>query len=103
MVGKTIMLFDEFGRMQILDGMRYYKKTQEENNMPRFVITMTEEIDRECLQYAAKVAMQRFCVQRLVTDADESRFFLKQNLQEPVVHLDNGERHIVCNEKTEDI
>lgn len=93
------MLFDEFGRMQILDGMRYYKKTQEENNMPRFVITMTEKIDRECLQYAAKTAMQRFCVQRLVVESDESRFYLKQNFQEPVVHLDNGERHVVCNEK----
>lgn len=93
------MLFDELGRMQILDGMRYYKKTQEENNMPRFVITMTEKIDRECLQSAAITAMQRFCVQRLVVEPNESRFYLKQNLQEPVVHLDNGERHVVCNEK----
>ena len=29
MVDKTRMLFDELGRMQILDGMRYYKKTKE--------------------------------------------------------------------------
>jgi len=92
-------LFDDKGRMRILDGMRYYKKTKNENNMPRFVITMNDPVDEECLQYAAELAMKRCCVLRLVVAADEERFYLKQNHKKPVVHKEDGRQHTVCTQE----
>lgn len=92
-------LFDQNGRMRIMDGMRYYKKTDKENNMPRFVITLDEVVDRNCLQYAAELAMKRFCVQRLTVVQDEERFYLKKNHKKPVVHQEDGSQHTVCTDE----
>lgn len=91
-------LFDSQGRMRIYDGMRYYKKTEEENNMPRFVIHMADPVDIACLQKAAEKAMDRYCVQRLVVCQDDVRFYLRENLRKPTVHIYNGRGHSTCTE-----
>lgn len=91
--------FDAQGRMRILDGMRYYKKTEEENNMPRLVLRMTEPVDKECLQYAAEKVFMRYRVCRLVVDKDDARFYLKENTRKPVVHKNDGTRYTVCTEE----
>lgn len=89
-------LFDAEGRMPILDGMRYYKKTREENNVPRFLVTMKADVDRSCLQHAAEKAMGRFRVQRMRVVQDAARFYLQENPAPPVVHADDGSRHSLC-------
>lgn len=90
--------FDKNGNMQIIDGMRYYKKTDLENNVPRFSISLDEPVSETCLQYAAKMAMERCRTFRLVVVADESSFYLRENTKEPIVHKDTGKRHEMCNE-----
>ena len=52
--------FDEQGRMRILAGMRYYKKTEDENNMPRTTLLLKEEVDPACLEYAAQMTFPRY-------------------------------------------
>ena len=86
-------VFDAEGRMRILDGMRYYKKTEAQNNMPRFVVSMKEPVDRACLQRAAEKAMARYRMQRMVVVQDGARFYLKENKRRPIVHVDDGRRH----------
>lgn len=93
---KDTPLFDAEGRMRILDGMRYYKKTENENNVPRFVVNMKENVDRACLQAAAEKAFARFRVQRMTVVRDAARFYLKENLRPPIVHEDDGSRHSLC-------
>lgn len=95
--------FDEQGRMRILDGMRYYKKTAEENNMTRSVIRMKDPIDEACLQYAAEKAFERFRVFRFTVVGDDARFYLKENKRKPVVRkLVPGERLCACGEENND-
>ncbi len=91
-------LFDNRGRMRIADGMRYYKKTDEQNNMPRFVVEMDEPVDCECLHRAAKKALARHRVFRLTVVRDHTQFFLTTNDQEPIVHQEDGNRHVVGDE-----
>ena len=86
-------LFDENGKMRIIDGMRYYKKTDEQNNMPRFVVCMDEDIDADCLERAAQAALDRHRVFRLSVIQDEKRFYLKTNHSKVVIHPDDGCRH----------
>ena len=66
--------FDQYGRMRIPDGMRYYKKTDAQNNVPRYVIRLNETVDHICLQHAAEVAMVRHCASRLTVVRDDMRF-----------------------------
>ncbi len=88
-------LFDSEGKMHILDGMRYYKKTDEQNNMPRFVIKLKEPVNKECLEYAAEIAMKRHRVFSMIVVCDDKRFYLKQHDRKPIVHLDDGSRYTV--------
>lgn len=88
-------LFDNRGRMRIVDGMRYYKKTSTQNNMPRFVVHMDAPVDCETLKHAAKKAMARHRVFRLTVVKDEAEFFLTVNEREIIVHQDDGSRHVV--------
>ena len=46
--------------MRILAGMRYYKKTEDENNMPRTTLLLKEEVDPACLEYAAQMTFPRY-------------------------------------------
>ena len=88
--------FDNQGRMRILDGMRYYKKTLEENNMVRFTFTMKEPIELECMQYATEKAFERFRVFRLTVVNDHERYYLRENNVKPVVRqIDWGKQQRV--------
>jgi len=91
-------LFDNRGRMRISDGMRYYKKTDEQNNMPRFVVEMNELVDCDCLNRAAQKALERHRVFRMTVVSDSAEFFLTTNDQEPLVHHEDGQRHVVGTE-----
>lgn len=90
--------FDAEGKMRILDGMRYYKKTKKQNNMPRIVVTLEEPVSEECLQYATELALRRCRIFSFVVIQDDKYFYLKQNTAKPVVHLDDGKQHTVCTE-----
>lgn len=87
--------FDSAGRMRILAGMRYYKKTQDENNMPRTSIVFHDPVDPDCLEYAVRTALPRFKVHRFKVVGDEYRYYLKLNDAPPVVHLNDGTRQKV--------
>lgn len=89
-------LFDDKGRMKILDGMRYYKKTCKQNNMVCSKIVLKEPVDPECLQYAAQVAMGRLRVFRLSVTGDKQFLYLTENMQTPVIHFDDGCLRTVC-------
>lgn len=91
--------FDSEGKMRIIDGMRYYKKNDTQNNIPRCIIKLKEPVDKECLEYAAEVAMKRHRVFRLTVVRDDKRFYLKTNDKKPVVHLDDEGRHTVGTEE----
>lgn len=82
--------------MRIFDGMRYYKKTETQNNMPRVRVTLKETVDHECLQSAAERTLERIRLFRMVVISDEKRFYLEENHEKPVVHLENGAQHRVC-------
>ena len=71
--------------MRILAGMRYYKKTADENNMPRFAFVFKEPIDAECLEYAVKKAFPRFKVHCMKVTGDENRLYLELNDRPPVL------------------
>ena len=51
--------FDPHGRMRILAGMRYYKKMDAQNNVPRCIVRLKENVDAACLQHAAEAALAR--------------------------------------------
>lgn len=87
--------FDAEGRMKILAGMRYYKKTRDENNMPRTSIVLKEPVDKECLEYAARTALPRFKVHRFKVVGDEYRYYLKLNEAPAIVHQNDGTRQTV--------
>ena len=88
-------LFDEEGRMAIIDGMRYYKKTQDQNNMVRFFVELDEAIDPECLAYGVKKAFARNRIFRMVVVSDGKCFYLKENHAEPVIHENTPGRYTV--------
>ncbi len=88
-------LFDEKGRMKILAGMRYYKKTVDENNMPRTSVILNEPVDQACLEYAVQTALPRFKVHRFKVVGDEHRYYLQLNDAPPVVHQNDGSRQTV--------
>ena len=88
-------LFDAEGRMKILAGMRYYKKTRDENNMPRTSIVLKDPVDKECLEYAAGKALPRFKVHRFKVVGDEYRYYLKLNDAPAIVHENDGTRQSV--------
>lgn len=90
-------LFDEQGRMRILAGMRYYKKTADENNMPRFAFVFKEPIDAECLEYAVKKAFPRFKVHCMKVTGDENRLYLELNDRPPVLQKNDGTRPVAGN------
>lgn len=92
-------LFDKNGKMRIIDGMRYYKKTDEQNNMPRFVVYMDEDIDADCLKRAVQTALDRHRVFRLIVIQDEKRFYLMTNHSDGVIHPDDGSRPEAGGEK----
>lgn len=89
-------LFDEQGRMRIHDGMRYYKKTHEENNMVCVKVALKEPVDPEFLLHAFEETLNRLRVFRLVAETDGKVFYLRENRAAPVVHLDDGSRRTVC-------
>lgn len=88
-------LFDSEGKMRIIDGMRYYKKTDEQNNMVRCIIKLKEPVDKACLEYAAELAMKRLRVFSMIVVCDDNRFYLKRNDRKPIVHFDDVTRHTV--------
>lgn len=85
--------FDAEGKMRILDGMRYYKKTETENNMPRMVVTLDEPVSVECLRYATELAFRRCRIFSFVVVQDDKFFYLKQNTATPVIHQYDGKQH----------
>lgn len=87
--------FDGLGRMRILDGMRYYKKTETQNNVPRGTIRMQDAIDPQCLEHAARAAFARHRVFRLRVVRDDTRLYLADNTEDVVVHPDDDRRFIV--------
>ncbi|MBQ9930811.1 MAG: hypothetical protein IJO79_00485 [Firmicutes bacterium] len=92
-------LFDEEGRMAIIDGMRYYKKTQDQNNMVRFCVELDEAVDPECLAYGVRKALRRLRIFRLAVVSDEKRFFLKEHHGDPVIHENVPGRYTVGGEE----
>ena len=82
--------------MKICDGMRYYKKTFEQNNMVCMKIECVDPIDPECLQYALENTLKRLRVFRLTVEHDAQVFYLKELTQPPVVQADHGQRRTVC-------
>lgn len=92
-------LVDQEGRIHIIDGMRYYKKTDEQNNVPRFVVHMDAPVDEACLTRAAQTALDRHRVFRLSVVQDAKRFYLVTNNGEAVIHPDDGSRHEAGGEK----
>ncbi|MBE6032871.1 MAG: hypothetical protein E7224_06725 [Clostridiales bacterium] len=92
-------LFDEEGRMAIIDGMRYYKKTQDQNNMVRFFVELDEPVDPECLAYGAKKAFARIRILRMVVVSDGKCFYLKENHAEPAIHKNIPGRYTVGGEE----
>ena len=96
---KFFDLFDENGRMAISDGMRFYKKTDEQNNMVRFVIKLKDTVDEKNLLFAAQKAMERHCTLRLVVENDGVRFYLKDNREKAVIHQNDNSRYTVGNEE----
>ncbi len=99
MMNKFETLFDRQGKMRIVDGMRYYKKNDTQNNMVRCIIKLKDEVDKACLEYAAEIAMKRHRVFSFVVVSDEKRFYLKTNDKKPIVHFDDGSRYTVGTEE----
>ena len=88
--------FDSQGRMRILDGMRYYKKTNEQNNAPRLAIKLKEAVDEKCLEYAANIAMKRHKVFSMQVVGDEKRYYLELVNKKVAVQRDvEGERVVI--------
>lgn len=75
--------------------MRYYKKTRDENNMPRTSIVLKEPVDKECLEYAVRTALPRFKVHRFKVVGDAYRYYLKLNDAPAIVHENDGTRQTV--------
>lgn len=92
-------LLDAKGRMRIHDGMRYYKKTADQNNMVCSKVVLKDPVDRDALQHAFETTVKRLRVFRLCVDRDERRFFLRENCRPPVVQHDRGQRRTVCSEE----
>ncbi len=93
--GKFQNLFDEKGRMEIFAGMRYYKKTEDENNMPRLVVRLKEVVDEACLKSALEETLPRFRVHAMKVVTDRERCYLMVNEAPPVLHKNDGTRQTV--------
>lgn len=81
--------------MRIYDGMRYYKKTDTQNNMPRTTIQLKDHVDEEILQYAAEMTFKRYRLFRMRVVADENRLYLQEGDGVPVVQLYDGKQPVV--------
>lgn len=88
-------MFDNLGRIKIVDGMRYYKKTNDENNMTRVFIELKKQVDPDALLYAFEKALKRHRVFRFIVVSDDKYFYLKENDEKPVIHLNTGDRYVV--------
>lgn len=90
-------------KIPILDGMRcFYSRTANCNFVPRLEITMSDTVVHPYLQSAAEIAMSRYRVFRLVVKNDEYGYYLVDNNKPPIVHIDNGMRHVIGTEENND-
>ena len=87
--------FDSQGRMRILDGMRYYKKTDEQNNAPRLAIKLKEAVDEKCLEYAANIAIKRHKIFSMQVVGDDKRYYLEPVNKNITVQRDVEDERIV--------
>lgn len=92
---KFMNLFDENGHMKIYEGMRFYKKTEEQNNMVRLWLKLKETVNEDSLSYAAVKTMERHRTFRLVVKNDGKCYYLEDNQREPVVHKNDSSRYVV--------
>ena len=92
-------LFDSEGKIKITDGMRYYKKTDEQNNMVRFIIKLKMPVNKDALLYAFEKSLNRHRTFRFTVVSDEKNYYLKENNQKPVVHFNDGKRYVVGNDQ----
>ena len=86
-------LLDEHSRMKIYNGMRYYKRTRDENNMIRVPITMKEPVDRNILETALHRTLPRFPLICMQVISDNSRYSLQKCCGSPMVYKNDGARH----------
>ena len=72
------ILVDKQGRIKVTYGMRYYKKTNEQNNMVRFIIKLKSNVDKDALLYAFEKALNRHRTFRFVVVSDDKNYYLKE-------------------------
>lgn len=89
-------LFDDSGRMKILNGMRcFYSKTDDCNFTPCMDITLRDSVDITCLQSALEITMNRFRIFRLEEIQEDNKYYLKDNSRQPIAHGCNMGRRIL--------